>query len=215
MIDRYSLPEMATLFDDEARFARWLEVELLATEAWSALGVVPVDDADCGRAHAPVVDGAFVAEVAARRQSPITTSPHSSTSCSSTSAARPGSGSTTGSRRPTWSTPHLLDARRGGRPPVDAASRSRSPCSTSRARAPRHGDGRSHPRRACRADDVRSQARAVVPSGRPRPQPASPRPRRDRGRQALGCGRHLLEHRPRGRGVGVRGLGLGRCRRRK
>ena len=66
MIDRYSLPEMATLFDDEARFARWLEVELLATEAWSALGVVPAVDADWARAHAPVVDGAFVAEVAAR-----------------------------------------------------------------------------------------------------------------------------------------------------
>ena len=66
MIDRYSLPEMATLFDDEARFARWLEVELLATEAWSALGVVPAADADWARAHAPVVDGAFVAEVAAR-----------------------------------------------------------------------------------------------------------------------------------------------------
>ena len=66
MIDRYSLPEMAALFDDEARFARWLEVELLATEAWSALGVVPAADAEWARAHAPVVDGAFVAEVAAR-----------------------------------------------------------------------------------------------------------------------------------------------------
>ena len=45
MIDRYSLPEMAALFGDEARFARWLDVELLATEAWSALGVVPAGDA--------------------------------------------------------------------------------------------------------------------------------------------------------------------------
>ena len=35
MIDRYSMPEMAALFTDEARFARWLEVELLATEAWA------------------------------------------------------------------------------------------------------------------------------------------------------------------------------------
>ena len=69
MIDRYSLPEMATLFDDEARFTRWLEVELLATEAWSALGVVPAVDADWARAHAPAVDGAFVAEVAASRGS--------------------------------------------------------------------------------------------------------------------------------------------------
>ncbi len=56
VIDRYSLPEMAALFADEARFARWLDVELLATEAWSALGVVPAADAEWARAHAPIVD---------------------------------------------------------------------------------------------------------------------------------------------------------------
>jgi adenylosuccinate lyase len=66
VIDRYSIPEMAALFTDEARFARWLEVELLATEAWSSLGVVPVDDAAAARSGAPAVDAAFVAEVAAR-----------------------------------------------------------------------------------------------------------------------------------------------------
>ena len=66
MIDRYSLPEMSALFGDEARFALWLDVELLATEAWSALGVVPGADAEFARAHAPTVDSTFVAEVAAR-----------------------------------------------------------------------------------------------------------------------------------------------------
>ena len=45
MIDRYSLPEIAALFTDEARFAAWLEVEILATEAWAKLGVVPDADA--------------------------------------------------------------------------------------------------------------------------------------------------------------------------
>src|SRR6185369_16487396 len=57
---------MSALFGDEARFARWLDVELLATEAWSALGVVPGADAEFARAHAPTVDSTFVAEVAAR-----------------------------------------------------------------------------------------------------------------------------------------------------
>ena len=66
MIDRYSMPEIAILFTDEARFARWLEIELLATEAWSALGVVPPDDAAEARRGAPVVDAAFVADVAER-----------------------------------------------------------------------------------------------------------------------------------------------------
>ena len=35
MIPRYSPPDMAALFTDAARFALWLEVELLATEAQS------------------------------------------------------------------------------------------------------------------------------------------------------------------------------------
>ena len=41
MIPRYSLPEMTSLFTDEAKFGAWLEVEILATEAWAELGVVP------------------------------------------------------------------------------------------------------------------------------------------------------------------------------
>ena len=45
MIPRYSPADMAALFSDEARFAMWLEVELLATEAQAALGVVPAEDA--------------------------------------------------------------------------------------------------------------------------------------------------------------------------
>ncbi len=45
MIPRYSLPEMAALFTDEAKFAAWLEVEILATEAWAELGVVPEEAA--------------------------------------------------------------------------------------------------------------------------------------------------------------------------
>ena len=53
MIDRYSLPEIANIFSDESRFARYLEIELLATEAQSQLGVVPSADAKECRARAP------------------------------------------------------------------------------------------------------------------------------------------------------------------
>jgi adenylosuccinate lyase len=45
MIPRYSRPEMAALFTDEAKFGSWLEVEILACEAWAELGVVPRADA--------------------------------------------------------------------------------------------------------------------------------------------------------------------------
>ena len=68
VIARYSLPEMAAVFSDEARLARWLEIELLATEAWAASGVVPAGDAAACRAGAPTVDADFVAAWAEREQ---------------------------------------------------------------------------------------------------------------------------------------------------
>ena len=68
MIPRYSMPEMAALFTDEARFRTWLEVEVLATEAWAELHVVPLDHASLVRESAPTIDAAFVAEVDERER---------------------------------------------------------------------------------------------------------------------------------------------------
>jgi adenylosuccinate lyase len=44
MIPRYTLPAMGALWTDEARFATWAEVEVLASEAHAELGVVPAED---------------------------------------------------------------------------------------------------------------------------------------------------------------------------
>jgi len=52
VIPRYSLPEIADLFTDEARFAAWLEVEVLAVEGWATLGVIPESDARAIRERA-------------------------------------------------------------------------------------------------------------------------------------------------------------------
>jgi adenylosuccinate lyase len=52
---------MAELFSDEARLATWLEVEILAVEAWAKLGVVPASDAAAIRERASV-DAAAVEE---------------------------------------------------------------------------------------------------------------------------------------------------------
>lgn len=68
MIGRYSRAEMVAVWSDAARFARWLEIELLATEAHAAIGVVPADEAAACRASAPVVDDAFVEAVAKRER---------------------------------------------------------------------------------------------------------------------------------------------------
>ena len=68
MISRYSLPEMESVFSDESRFGRWVEIELLATEAHSALGIVPADDAATCRANSPVVDARFIDDVLEREK---------------------------------------------------------------------------------------------------------------------------------------------------
>ncbi|SDO31309.1 adenylosuccinate lyase [Halobacillus sp. SY10] len=44
MIERYTRPEMGAIWTEENRYQAWLEVELLACEAWSELGVIPKDD---------------------------------------------------------------------------------------------------------------------------------------------------------------------------
>ena len=45
MIPRYEVPEIADVWSDRTRMANWLEIELLAVEAWSELGVIPEADA--------------------------------------------------------------------------------------------------------------------------------------------------------------------------
>lgn len=68
MIPRYSLPEMEEIFSDASKFGRWIEIELLATEAHSAIGVVPLGDAQACRSLAPVADEAFIQEVSERER---------------------------------------------------------------------------------------------------------------------------------------------------
>jgi adenylosuccinate lyase len=44
MIDRYTRPEMGAIWTEENRFKAWLEVEILACEAWAELGEIPKED---------------------------------------------------------------------------------------------------------------------------------------------------------------------------
>lgn len=44
MIERYTRPEMAAIWTDENRYKCWLEVEILADEAWAELGEIPKED---------------------------------------------------------------------------------------------------------------------------------------------------------------------------
>ena len=44
MIPRYSRPEMASIWTEEAKLQRWLDVELAVCRAWCRRGVIPADD---------------------------------------------------------------------------------------------------------------------------------------------------------------------------
>jgi len=44
VIDRYSLPEMKAIWTEEAKFGRWLKVEIAACEGWARLGAIPPAD---------------------------------------------------------------------------------------------------------------------------------------------------------------------------
>jgi adenylosuccinate lyase len=44
MIERYTRPEMGAIWTEENKYRAWLEVEILACEAWAELGEIPKED---------------------------------------------------------------------------------------------------------------------------------------------------------------------------
>ncbi len=52
MIERYARPEMKAIWTDQNKFEAWLEVEILACEAWAELGVIPKEDVKLLRENA-------------------------------------------------------------------------------------------------------------------------------------------------------------------
>ncbi|WP_018664451.1 adenylosuccinate lyase [Heyndrickxia acidiproducens] len=52
MIERYTRPEMGAIWTDENKYKAWLEVEILACEAWAELGEIPKADVQKIREHA-------------------------------------------------------------------------------------------------------------------------------------------------------------------
>jgi adenylosuccinate lyase len=43
MIERYSRPQMKQVWSDEAKFAKWLQVEVAVCEAWAEVGAIPLE----------------------------------------------------------------------------------------------------------------------------------------------------------------------------
>ena len=68
MIARYSRPAMASIWSDERKLARWLDVELAALDGWAAVGVVPAEAAAEIRERAAAPSPEHVAEIEQRTQ---------------------------------------------------------------------------------------------------------------------------------------------------
>ncbi|OEF99480.1 adenylosuccinate lyase [Vulcanibacillus modesticaldus] len=54
MIERYTRSEMKAIWTEENKFKSWLEVEILAAEAWAELGEIPEEDVKKIRANAKI-----------------------------------------------------------------------------------------------------------------------------------------------------------------
>jgi adenylosuccinate lyase len=59
---------MAELWSEETKFRTWLEIEILAVESWSELGVIPPAEAAAVRERAPAITAPTIAAIAAREQ---------------------------------------------------------------------------------------------------------------------------------------------------
>jgi adenylosuccinate lyase len=63
VITRYSRPEMARIWSDGSKLARWLDVELAALDAWAEVGAIPAEDVEKIRAGAKPPTPERVAEI--------------------------------------------------------------------------------------------------------------------------------------------------------
>ncbi len=52
MIDRYTLPEMGAIWEDEFKYKTWLQIEILACEARAEMGEISKEDVDVIRQKA-------------------------------------------------------------------------------------------------------------------------------------------------------------------
>ncbi|HXY71898.1 MAG TPA: adenylosuccinate lyase [Actinomycetota bacterium] len=65
MIPRYTLPEMASVWSEEAKLGHWLDIEVLAVLGWARIGRIPEEDAAAVRERAAAPTPERVAEIEA------------------------------------------------------------------------------------------------------------------------------------------------------
>jgi len=68
LIPRYTLPEMGEIWKETSKYKYWTDIEILAVEAWAALGVVPQNDLEAIKEGTRAVDPNHVAEIEEKTQ---------------------------------------------------------------------------------------------------------------------------------------------------
>ena len=185
MIPRYSRPEMARIWEPETRFGIWLKIETYAAEAMAELGLIPVHAAEAVRKRG----GFDIARIEAIEREVK----HDVIAFLTSVAEHVGpearflhSGLTSSDVLDTCFNVQLVQAADILIADVDALL---AALKAPRFRVQGHADRRPQPRRPCRADHVRAQARRRLCRVRPRAGAAAARPR---------GGRHLRHLRRRG-----------------
>ena len=187
MIPRYTRPEMGAIWSEERRYETWLEVELAATDALAAAGVVPAEDARTLRERA-AFDIARIEEIEQTTQHDVIAFTTAVAEKAGPSARWLHFGLTSSD---VLDTALALQMRAGLRPDPDGHRRAAGgDCGARRGTSP-DADDRPDPRRARRADDVRREARALVRRDAARSRPRRTRARDGRRRQDFRRGRHV------------------------
>ena len=158
MIRRYTHPEMGRIWSDQRKYETWLQVEVAAAEAMARAGIVPADAARDIRER-----GAFdIARIEAIEE----VTQHDVIAFTTAVAEHVGPSARWLHFGLTSSdvidTAQALQMREACDLILEGSRRPDAGRAHARRGASAHADDRPHARRARRADDVRTQARAVV-----------------------------------------------------
>ena len=191
---------MGAVWADEARLGHWLEIEILVAEALAGLGVIPDADAREIRAKASF-DGDRVAEVERVTKHDVAAFVQVVADSVGSAGRWVHFGLTSSDVLDTGLALQLRDA---SDLLLGALERLLAVAKRLALAQPRRRDGRPHPRRRRRADQLRPQGRALGVRARPGPRPVAAGARdRERRRDQRG-GRHVRAGRSARRGGGVR-----------
>ena len=196
MIPRYSRPEMTAIWDPEARFRIWFEIEAHAADAMADLGIIPVQAAKTiwEKGRAAKFDVARIDEIERVTKHDVIAFLTHLGEFIGPDARFVHQGMTSSDVLDTCLNVQLT---RAADLLIADLDRLLAALKSPRIRAQDHGDDRPEPRHSRRADDVRRQARVCPCRVRARARARHRRPQGGRHMRDFRRRRHVRQHRSR------------------